>query len=197
MSLTEVVRPAQAADVAALARLHASRVGEGFLPTLGEPFLGRLYRRIIRSPRGCAFVVDDAGRVAAFAAGATDLSALYREFVVRDGVAAGFRAIVPIARSARRVLETLRYPATTAGLPPAEVLAVATAAGATGRGFGKRVVRAVTAELGRRGAPAVKVTVGAGNDAALAMYASCGFETVTRVRVHREAASEVLVWKAP
>jgi ribosomal protein S18 acetylase RimI-like enzyme len=197
LSGTAVVRAARPEDAAAVAGLHARRISEGFLPTLGSRFLARLYRRIVRSPLGCVFVVDDGGQVVAFAAGATDVSRLYREFVVRDGIVAGITALPRLARSWRRVYETLRYPATTTALPPAEVLAVATSENATGRGLGGATVRAVTDALAALGASAVKVTVGADNDAALAMYRGCGFASAAQIRVHGDTISEVLVWTAP
>jgi ribosomal protein S18 acetylase RimI-like enzyme len=196
MSGTAVVRSARLEDARALARLHAQRISEGFLPTLGPRFLARLYRRIVRSARGCAFVVDDGGQLIAFAAGATDVSALYREFIVRDGVVAAVAAAPRLARSWRRVYETLRYPATTAELPRAEVLAVVTADAAAGRGLGTATVRALTAELSARGASRVKVTVGAANAPALALYRGCGFEHAAQIRVHGDTSSEVLVWTA-
>jgi ribosomal protein S18 acetylase RimI-like enzyme len=197
LPVSAVVRAAGIDDVRALARLHASRIGEGFLPTLGAAFLTRLYRRIVRSPRGCAYVVVDGSEVVAYCAGATDVGALYKEFIFHDGIVAGAVAAPRVVRSWRRVLETLRYPATAAGLPRAEVLAVATADRALGRGFGATAVRAATAELARRGAPAVKVTVGAANEPALAMYRRCGFTRAARINVHGGTESEVLVWKAP
>jgi len=193
---TAVLRPARPDDATAIARLHAQRISEGFLPTLGPRFLTRLYRRIVRSDRGCAFVVDDGGQVVAFTAGATDVARLYKEFLVRDGIVAGLTAVPRLARSWRRVYETLRYPAATAELPRAEVLAVATAEAAVGRGLGAATVRAVTDALAARGAAAVKVTVGAGNEPAIAMYRACGFVAAAQIRVHGDTTSEVLVWTA-
>jgi glycosyltransferase involved in cell wall biosynthesis/ribosomal protein S18 acetylase RimI-like enzyme len=190
------LRRATVDDAPALARLHASRVRDGFLPILGERFLAILYRRIIRSARGVAYVVVDREEVVAFAAGATDVSTIYREFVVRDG----FRAALAAARHAlpawRRVLETLRYPSATAALPPAEVLAVATAAGASGRGYAVQCVDALLTELARVGVKAVKVTVAAENYAALRMYGKCGFTPMSAVDVHAGTSSKVLVWRA-
>jgi len=94
------------------------------------------------------------------------------------------------------VWETLRYPGTTAELPAAEVLAVATAGAVAGRGYGRSTVDAVTAELARRGAPAVKVTFGVENAAAQALYTACAFVPAARVEVHGGTVSEVLVWTA-
>jgi ribosomal protein S18 acetylase RimI-like enzyme len=190
------VRRATVADAPALAALHATRISEGFLPSLGPKFLTRLYARIARSSGAFGYVVADGDHVLAFATGAESVSKLYKEFVIHDGVAASFDALPRLARSVRRVVETLRYPATTTDLPRAEILSVATDAAATGRGHGALALRAATTEFARRGCSAVKVTVGAANTGAVRFYESCAFERRGEVTVHGDARSEVLVWTA-
>jgi ribosomal protein S18 acetylase RimI-like enzyme len=191
-----VVRRAVPADIAAIAGLHASRIDEGFLPTLGQPFLRRLYRRILRSRDTSAHVaVDDRGRIVGFAAACADVGALYRRFVVRDGVVAACVAAPHLLRSWRRALETLRYPAHSDGgkLPDAEILAVAVAPEASGRGVGRALVDACGRDMQRLGLAAVKVVAGAHNDGARALYTGCGFDEVTRVQVHEGTDSAVYV----
>jgi GNAT superfamily N-acetyltransferase len=191
---TTGLRVAAVADAPAMAALHADRISEGFLPTLGQRFLARLYRRIVRSHRASAFVLDEHGVVVAFAAGTTDVGAFYREFLIRDGIPSMLLA-APHARQAwRRVLETLKYPSATGDLPAAEVLAVATDLGHGGRGYGATTVHALTAELAGRGCDAVKVTVGGGNEVAMRMYRACGFLPAGQINVHGERRSEVLTW---
>jgi ribosomal protein S18 acetylase RimI-like enzyme len=129
-------------------------------------------------------------------AGVDDLGALYRRFVVRDGVVAGLAAAPRIMRAVPRVLETMRYPATTAELPPAEILAVAVATTAGGRGVGRALVAAGLDAFSRHGVRTAKVVTTADNTPALAMYRACGFVSLSRVEVHEGRASEVLVWNA-
>src|SRR5258708_5031098 len=128
-----IVRFATVADVDAVAGLHADRIAEGFLVTLGPAFLRRLYRRIVRSPRAFVLVADapagaGARPVDGFVAVADDTGALYREFVLHDGVRAGLAAAPGLLRAPQSVFETLRY-----GLRPdggaagAEILATAVA----------------------------------------------------------------------
>jgi ribosomal protein S18 acetylase RimI-like enzyme len=198
MSTTAAVRSATAADAPRLAELHASRIGEGFLSSLGPRFLTRLYRRVALSPNAFAIVVSDGDtdrdRVVAFAAAAADVNRFYKEFLVRDGVIAGLRSAPRVVRSIPRVLETLRYPALTSELPKAEILAVATDAAAQGRGYGGIALDGATSELERRGCTTAKVVAGAANDSALRMYRRHGFETRAEISVHGDAPSEVLVW---
>src|SRR5262249_36103754 len=159
-----------------LAELHATRISEGFLSSLGVGFLTRLYRRITRSRDSFAYVELDrpGGRVVGFAAATASTGELYKSFALHDGVVAGARAAPPLLPSWRRVLETLRYPGNEgADLPPAEILAVAVDAEAGGRGVGRRVVDAATALLAARGIAEVKVVTGSDNVAALKLYERC------------------------
>jgi ribosomal protein S18 acetylase RimI-like enzyme len=194
------VRLAGERDAPRLAELHVARIGDGFLAALGTRFLTRLYRRIVRSDGAFAFVATDTDpdRAVGFTAAATSTGAFYREFVLRDGVAAGLPALPALARSWRRVYETLRYPASTGtdDLPAAEILAVAVDEAAAGKGVGRLVVDAATHELAARGVDAVKVVAGADNAAALRLYEKCGFAPRARIEVHRGTPSEVLVWNS-
>jgi ribosomal protein S18 acetylase RimI-like enzyme len=198
------VLTAQPRDAGRVAELHAERISEGFLATLGPTFLRLLYRRAVRSPDAFVLVATGCGLpggaqpgdepVVGFVAGAHDLERFYRSFLVRDGVVAGVAAAPRVLRSLARVVETLRYPASTGELPSAEILAVAVDGRCTGRGIGRRLVRAATNEFDARGTPAVKVVAGSRNQAALRLYESCGFARRSTIAVHGDAPSEVLVW---
>jgi len=193
--MTDGIRFAELDDAWRLADLHARRIDEGFLASLGPVFLGRLYRRVVRSPRAFAYVAEENGRVVAFCAAAENVGRLYREFMARDGLVAGVRSAPRLVRSLPHVLETLRYPASTAAtLPDAEILAVVTDADAASRGWGSLVLHETLAELERRGCHSVKVVAGASNDAALRLYERCGFAPTQRISIHDDAPSEVLVW---
>jgi ribosomal protein S18 acetylase RimI-like enzyme len=198
------VLTAQPRDTGRVAELHAERISEGFLATLGPTFLRLLYRRAVRSPD--AFVLVATGcalpgsaqpgdkPVVGFIAGAHDLKRFYRSFLARDGVVAAAAAAPRLLRSFARVVETLRYPASTDELPTAEILAVAVDGRCTGQGIGHRLVHAATNEFDARGAPAVKVVAGSRNQPALRLYEGCGFARRRTIAVHGDAPSEVLVW---
>ena len=197
--MTLDVRMAREPEAAPAAGLHAQRITEGFLPTLGAAFLARLYRRIVRDPGSFLIVAVEDGRVVGMCACTEDLGALYRAFVLRDGVVAGLRSAPRILRSLPRVIETLRYPGAegAADLPEAEVLAVAVDAACSGRGIGRAVVEAALAEFDRRGTARVKVVAGGDNDAALGLYRATGFADAARLEVHAGTESVVLVRTAP
>jgi ribosomal protein S18 acetylase RimI-like enzyme len=180
-------------DASRLADLHARRIDEGFLASLGPVFLARLYRRVVRSPRAFAVVAEEGGQVVAFCAAAENVGRLYREFMVRDGLVAGIRSAPRLVRSLPHVLETLRYPASTEELPDAEILAVVTDVGVAGKGWGSLVVHETVRELARRGCGSVKVVAGASNDAAGRLYERCGFVRTQPIEVHADVQSQVFV----
>ena len=97
------------------------------------------------------------------------------------------------------MFETLRGTAGRRGtiasdLPAAELLAIAVAPAARGRGTGRQLVTALTSEFQRRGVGAVRVVVGEDNEAAIGLYERCGFTKAARIEVHRGTPSQVLTW---
>jgi ribosomal protein S18 acetylase RimI-like enzyme len=196
------LRRGEAGDAASVAALHADRIGEGFLVTLGPRFLTRLYRRIALSPDALLLVADgraeDGGSddgIIGFVAAAASTRRLYGEFLRRDAVAAGLAAAPAILRDPRRVWETFRYGSSDdRDLPAAEILSVAVAAGAAGRGIGGALVAAAQEQLAQLGAPGARVVTAVGNDAALSMYERAGFRRRARTEVHAGVPQEVLVW---
>jgi GNAT superfamily N-acetyltransferase len=192
------LRFATVADVDAIATLHADRIAEGFLVTLGPAFLRLLYRRIVRSSRAFALVAEPHGeepRVEGFVAVAESTPALYREFLLHEGVVAGLAAMPGILRAPGAVAETLRYGLRGGGSARgAEVLATAVAAGRQGRGVGTALVRAAVDELRRRGVASAHVVTAADNAAAVRAYEHGGFHADGHREVHRGVAQQLLVW---
>lgn len=188
------LRTAVLTDVDQLAQLHAQQIDEGFLTSLGLPFLRRLYGRVLRSD-DCFVIVDvREDQVSGFVAGVADLGSLYRRFVIRDGVAAAIGSAPRLVRSLPRVIETMRYPQAVADLPSAEILAVAVASRHWGAGIGRSLVRAAVAEFQSRSIATAKVVTTTDNDRALAMYRAAGFVSTACVEMHAGRSSEVLVW---
>jgi ribosomal protein S18 acetylase RimI-like enzyme len=190
------VRTGGDADAPAAARLHAGRIGEGFLSFLGPAFLTRLYRRIARTDGSFLLVADDGGTVVGFIAGSADIGRLYRSFLVRDGLAAGLSAAPRLIRSWRRVLETLGHGSgdgadTGRGT---ELLAVAVDPGREGEGIGKALVGAFLDRVVASGRTSAYVVVGADNAGAVGLYARAGFEAAREFELHAGTRSLLMQW---
>jgi ribosomal protein S18 acetylase RimI-like enzyme len=189
------VRTGHAGDAPAVAALHAERIGEGFLVTLGPRFLRRLYRRIALAPDAVLVIADSGGRVVGFVAAASSTRRLYGQFLRRDALPAGLAAAPAVLRAPRQVWETLRYgSADEDDLPAAEILSIAVAPDASGQGIGGALLCAAQRELTQLGAAEARVVTAVDNEAALAMYEHAGFRRRRRTEVHSGVPQEVLVW---
>ena len=192
------VRRAVPDDHAAIAALHAEMIGSGFLSSLGTPFLRELYRALIGSESGRVFVAEGSGRVVGFVAGTDDTGAFYKEFLRRRLVPAGLRLLPALLRPStwRRLWETFRY-----GNHPsrarAELLSMAVAPAARGRGLGGELVTALLHAASKSGVPGMTVVVGADNDRALRLYRSNGFGAPVTMEVHSGSPSLELLWQPP
>ena len=196
-----VVRPATTADAAAMARLHADGMPDAFLPTLGPRFLARLYRALATDPGAVALVAEATDGVVGFAAGVASVGGFYRRFARGHGPAAALAAAPHLVRPsvARRLLETVRYPADAGDgqLPDAELLSIAVAPAFRAGGTGRALADGVLAGLAGRGVDQVKVVVGAANQGANRFYAKVGFAEAGRLTVHQGTPSNVWIRPCP
>jgi ribosomal protein S18 acetylase RimI-like enzyme len=194
-----VIRRATTVDAEAMARLHTEGMPDAFLPTLGQPFLTRLYRAIAADSDAVAIVAEGVDGVVGFAAGVTSVGAFYRRFARRHGpmaaLAAAPRLIRP--RVAWRLLETVRYPShVDAGndrLPDAELLSIAVDPAWRVGGTGRALANGVLAALADRGVGELKVVVGAANLVANRFYARVGFREAGHLTVHQGTPSKVWI----
>lgn len=195
------IRTARAEDVDVIAALHGTCIPEGFLVSLGPRFLRRLYARAVRSGRVDVLIAEgtDAADGAAgplgFVAVADDVAGFYREFLLRDGLLAAGAAAVGILRAPRRVFETWRYGGRGAHRDPAaEILALAVAPAARGRGLGPALASAGVARAAARGVSRMRVLTAVGNEAAARAYGRAGLRRVGRDTVHRGIEQDVFEW---
>ncbi len=193
------LRLARPSDAATLAELHCSELGKSFIASLGRGFLRKLYRRVIRSPESFVVIASGVGLpVAGFVAGTTSTRALYRRFVLHDGLVAGLVALPSLLRAPHRVLETFRYVSSPTSpsndLPPAELLSLAVDGRARRRGLGESLVRACLNELADRDASTSRVVVDSSNETAIKLYKRCGYRDEASFELHPGKRSAVLVW---
>lgn len=195
----DLITPARASDVAAVAALHHSMLPDSFLSELGTGFLQVMYRRICKDPGSILLVARTDEALVGFIAGTKDTRALYWRFLSFDLVPAAAAALPVLVRRSRWALETLRYGsggATLAqSLPSAELLSLAVLPSARGRGLGKTLVEALQDEFRRRNVVGARVVVAANNPVAITTYQRCGFVPLADVEVHRGHASKVMLWQ--
>jgi ribosomal protein S18 acetylase RimI-like enzyme len=183
-------------DLQSIAGLHKQGIPTGFLSSLGEVFLAKLYAGIDKAPGSCVIVErDESGEVIGFVSGTLSIRRCYRHVITRNllslGLRLGLRLLSP--HILLRVFETLRYPLTHPPVSPlpfsfkkkggglggwvnAELLSIAVSDSARGKGVGKRLVKALEAFFVRNGhAGPYKVVTWAEDKRSNAFYLGVGF----------------------
>lgn len=204
------VRVATSRDARAVAALHCTAIDDGFLSSLGDRFLSRLYTRVVASPHAFLLVADHpspaaktAPGIAGFVAGSAEIGRLYREFFWRDGLSVVTSSGIRLARSLPQVFETMRYGANKdAGQakgsqldrrsPETELLSLAVDGAARRCGVGTALVQAFLTTAHSSGSASARVIVGAQNHRAIALYRRAGFRETAPLEVHSGTESMVM-----
>ena len=184
-------------QIAAVARLHAAEVSEGFLSSLGEPVLRLLYRHLATSGSCALFLAEsEAGEPLGYICGTRDTGALYREFI-RIRWRTSVQVLAPRLLHPRRILrafETLRYPAAAdADLPKAEVINFVVLPAHRGRGVATGLFRHLMRWFEAQGETAVKLVTGERQTRAHGFYEKSGAQLRGRTSIHRGGRSRIYV----
>ncbi len=184
--MVALVRKAQPADSAAIARLHRETIGWGLLSHLGQDVVTAFYRAVTESAVSFCFVAEQDGVVQGFAAGVTDWRSLLPHVARRTAIPLlrNLPALVASGRW-RKLWETTRY--TQSGIEgvDAEFLSFGVREEAQDRVWaGAALVRAVVDEFRRRGTRRFRGVVWSQNERAQQFFQTVGFRFVSEVEIH-------------
>ena len=180
-----------------VAALHATSIDQGFLSTLGEPFLALMYRALDEAEGSVLLTEEQGGRIVGFVSGAEGMGAIYRR-MLRRPVRLGLTLLPSLVRPRRiaRIIEILRYGGDAEAslpLPKAELLSIAVDPVVRGTGVAERLYRRLQAHFAGRGIPAFRITVGDSLAPAHRYYRKMGAMPVGRIEVHAGEGSVVYV----
>jgi GNAT superfamily N-acetyltransferase len=189
---TITMLPSAASSVAAL---HAASIASGFLSTLPQPFLRRLYRAIAADSQSTvlAACAQPGAAPIGFVAGTLDTSAMYRRIIRTEWFwfALALAPRMCSLSTVTRALETLRYGNRQRSQPAshscaAELLSIAVSQDQRGKGLGRTLIMALEEWIRAQDAnvSACKTVTLASDTAANAFYLSCGFEPRAEFRHH-------------
>lgn len=180
-----------------VAALHAQCIGQGFLATLGIPFLALMYRAIDEADGSVLLIERRNGQIAGFVSGGVGMRAIYRR-MLRSPIRLGW-SLLPVLfkpHSLARIVEILRYgrgqPSLVA-FPEAELLSIAVAPEVRGSGVAESLYRRLVAHFEGQGVSAFKITVGDALAPAHRFYLRMGAVPAGKVEVHAGDASTVYV----
>lgn len=180
-----------------VAALHAANINQGFLATLGVPFLALMYRAIDEATHSVLLVEEQGGRVIGFVSGGLGMGPIFRR-MLRHPIRLGFSLLPSLLNPKRlkRIIEIVRYGSGSggpSGMPHAELLSIAVDPFARGNGVAERLYGRLQAHFAERGVPAFRITVGDSLAPAHRYYQRMGAKPVGRVEVHAGEGSVVYV----
>ena len=189
------IRRAEISDVEAIARLHYENIDQGFMSSLGLPFLMLFYSAVVA--HAICFVAFE-GRVHGFVAGAEDtgdfIRMFKRKYFLRAVLILMVKALNPVVL--RKIIETLSYSGRLdTDMPPAELMSIVVSPDMRGSGLGRELVAVLKEEMRERGAVSMKVVVSCTIPAAMRLYEITGATPVSEIQVHKGEPSMVYVWK--
>ena len=178
-----------------VAVLHAANIDQGFLATLGVPFLALMYRALDEAEESVLLTEEQGGRVVGFVSGGEGMGAIYRR-MLRYPVRLGLSLLPSLMRPKRlkRILEILRYGVSATDghdLPNAELLSIAVDASVRGTGVAERLYRRLQAHFSERGVGAFRIVVGDSLAPAHRYYRKMGAKPAGRIEVHAGEGSVV------
>lgn len=177
------IRHATAADIPALADIHATGMPHDFMVRLGRIFQTKvLFPTMIEAPGSCIYVADDGSRVLGFLITRRGFGGLISDLLIYNPAwffLSGIGAVLCHPNLVRRIppiLNQLRVrgsePATDQS---AELFLTAVADYARGRGIGLALVKHSIDQLRTAGVGTYRVLMHAENEQANRLYAKTGF----------------------
>ena len=184
-----------------VAQLHASNIDQGFLSSLGTPFLSLLYEAIDANESSVLLIARHEGHVVGFVTGTEGMGSIYRHLLRRWPRL--LWALLPALASPRKLakiaeillLDNKAKP--LPDLPHAELLSIAVDPDQRGQGHAQTLYRGLVAHFRQRGVCGFRIVVGEKLATAHRFYKRMGAHPVGHIEVHKGQASTLYVHRLP
>lgn len=183
------IQPMSKSHVEDVVRIHIDAFSDDFLPRLGAGFLRTLYEGLVEAPSTVGLVALESAKVVGFVVATLSTRKMFGWLLRRHWASLAWSVLRQTPRDPLMLLSalaTLTYPRKErSGLPKAELVFLALADHARGRGLGKALVFGLNDELRPRGITAYKVTTPLTNGRADVFYRKLGFRLEHTFMMHR------------
>lgn len=180
-----------------IASLHKNSIATGFISSLGEKFLSRLYHGISKHPLSCVIVEkNNHGRLIGFISGSLSISNCYQYVITHNFVGLGLPIIFKLfsLSTIKKIFETLIYPMRKNRSnfnTQAELLSIAVTANSRGKGVGSRLVKSLEDFFKENNfSGTYKVVTAADDKSSNDFYKSVGFHFVQEFKHHNNLMNE-------
>ena len=184
-------------DYRAIAGLHCDHINQGFLATLGVPFLTLLYEAIDKDSESVLLVERVDRRVVGFVTGTRGLGRIYKQLLLKPlRLIYSLKSCLLSPSKMYKIIEVLlisKDSNISSDLPKQELLSIVINPAYQGGGHAENLFKALCAHFRAEGASSFSIVVGSNLDRAHAFYTKMGSIPVKKVQVHKGADSVVYV----
>jgi len=184
-------------DYRAVARLHCDYINQGFLATLGVPFLTLLYEAIDKDSESVLLVERVDLSVAGFVTGTRGLGRIYKQLLLKPlRLIYSLKSCILSLSKMYKIIEVLLISKgnnISADLPKQELLSIVVNPAYQGGGHAENLFKALCSHFRAEGASSFSIVVGSNLDRAHAFYTKMGSIPVKEIQVHKGADSVVYV----
>lgn len=184
-------------DYRAVARLHCDYINQGFLATLGVPFLTLLYEAIDKDSESVLLLERVDLSVVGFVTGTRGLGRIYKQLLLKPlRLIYSLKSCILSFSKMYKIIEVLLISKgnnISADLPKQELLSIVVHPAYQGGGHAENLFKALCSHFRAKGASSFSIVVGSNLDRAHAFYTKMGSIPVKEIQVHKGADSVVYV----
>ena len=193
------VHKLESSDYRAIASLHCNHINQGFLATLGVPFLTLLYEAIDEDSESILLVERVDRNVVGFVAGASGLVRLYKQLLLKPiRLIYSLKSCLLSPSKMYKILEIFLISIGSklpADLPRQELLSIVVNPNYQGQGYAENLFKALCSNFSRQGACSFRIIVGSNLNRAHAFYKKMGSVPIKEIQTHKGTDSVVYVKK--
>lgn len=186
-------------DYIAVAELHCCNINQGFLATLGVPFLTLLYEAIDKDSESVLLVERVDHRIVGFVTGTHGLRRIYKQLLLKPfRLIYSLKSCILSPSKMYKILEVFlisKGSNISADLPKQELLSIVVNPAYQGGSHAENLFKALCSHFRAEGASSFRIIVGSNLDRAHAFYTKMGSIPVEEIQVHKGADSVVYVKK--
>lgn len=189
----------KSSDYRAIASLHINHINNGFLATLGVPFLTLLYEAIDKDSESILLIERVDNKVVGFVAGASGLGRLYKQLLLKPiRLICSLKSCFLSPSKIYKILEIFLMGIGSqlpANLPRQELLSIVVNPNYQGQGYAENLFKALCSHFSKQDASSFRIVVGRNLNRAHAFYTKMGSVPVKEIQAHKGTDSVVYVKK--
>ena len=184
-------------DYRTVASLHCDHINQGFLATLGVPFLTLLYEAIDKDSESVLLVERMDLKVIGFVTGTRGLGQIYKQLLLQPlRLIYSLKHCLLSPSKMYKIIEVLlisKDSSIPSNFPKQELLSIVVNPAYQGGGHAENLFKALCSHFRAEGASSFSIVVGSNLDRAHAFYTKMGSIPVKEIQVHKGADSVVYV----